>query len=242
MALAAAAAVARRHQNDSEMEQTLATAAANFARHNNNDLKDVASKAAVSNDATAFMSQLLKLKMQQEMAMNMSVPQNKIETSDNEPNSPEEVKGKNVEFRTLTDERFNLREIIVDELDDIEEEEELPIDLQRASEERDSVQSQTSPRSPSSDAGMSTSSAGKADKGSRLEQIVSSMQRASPSLPKESKEANNGAGSVNGCKKRKLYQPVQTKASEEDGNDDTAPPNEKKLKDNDVSTINFNYF
>ena len=112
MALAAAAAVARRHQNDSEMEQTLATAAANFARHNNNDLKDVASKAAVSNDATAFMSQLLKLKMQQEMAMNMSVPQNKIETSDNEPNSPEEVKGKNVEFRTLIDERFDLREII----------------------------------------------------------------------------------------------------------------------------------
>ena len=65
------------------------------------------------------------------------------------------------------------------------------------------------------------------------------MQRASPSLPKESKEANNGAASVNGCKKRKLYQPVQTKASEEDGNDDTAPPNEKKLKDNDVSSTNI---
>ena len=246
MALAAAAAVARRHQNDSEMEQTLATAAANFARHNNNDLKDVASKAAVSNDATAFMSQLLKLKMQQEMAMgmNMSVPQNKIGTSDNEPNSPEEVKGKkNFDIHTRFDKNILLEILIlfVDELDDIEEEEELPIDLQRASEERDSVQSQTSPRSPSSDAGMSTSSAGKADKGSRLEQIVSSMQRASPSLSKEAKEANNGAGSVNGCKKRKLYQPVQTKSSEEGGNDDTAPPNEKKLKDNDVSSTKI-YF
>ena len=116
------------------------------------------------------------------------------------------------------------------------------IDLQRTSEDGASVQSQTSPRSPSSDAGMSTSSAGKADKASRLEALVSNMQRASPSLPKEAKEAANGGQiPVNGCKKRKLYQPVQAKSSDEGANSDetsTAPPDVKKLRDNEVN----NYF
>ena len=111
------------------------------------------------------------------------------------------------------------------------------IDLQRTSEDGASVQSQTSPRSPSSDAGMSTSSAGKADKASRLEALVSNMQRASPSLPKEAKEAANGGQiPVNGCKKRKLYQPVQAKSSDEANSDETstAPPDVKKLRDNEV--------
>merc|ERR1712141_94642 len=162
LALAAAAAVARRHQNDQDMEQTLATAAANFARHNNNDLKDV-SKSSVEHQQ-AFMSQLLKFQ-----ALNMSMQNhhshqninNKVDSSDNEP-------------PTSPDEAIEKDEL---EASDVEEEE-LPIDLQRTSEDGASVQSQTSPRSPSSDAGMSTSSAGKADKASRLEALVSNMQRA----------------------------------------------------------------
>lgn len=91
---------------------------------------------------------------------------------------------------------------------------------------------------------MSTSSAGNdgKSKASRLEALVSNMQRgASPSLTKEgSKEAGNG-GTVNGCKKRKLYQPVQAKSSDEGANSDetsTAPPDVKKLRDNEVN----NYF
>ena len=88
---------------------------------------------------------------------------------------------------------------------------------------------------------MSTSSAGKAtDKASRLEALVSNMQRASPSLPKEAKEGAGNGGCqipVNGCKKRKLYQPVQAKSSDEGANSDetsTAPPDVKKLRDNEV--------
>ena len=75
------------------MEQTLATAAANFARHNNNDLKDV-SKSSVEHQQ-AFMSQLLKFQ-----ALNMSMQNhhshqninNKVDSSDNEPpTSPDEA-------------------------------------------------------------------------------------------------------------------------------------------------------
>merc|ERR1712026_478390 len=114
-------------------------------------------------------------------------------------------------------------------MEDLEEEEELPIDLQRNSEdERNSERSQTSPRSPSSDAGMSTSSAGgKADKASRLEHIVSSINRASPSLPKET--SGPVTAPVNGCKKRKLYQPVQTKSSEDS---ESSAPEVKKIREN----------
>merc|ERR1712223_781642 len=262
LALAAAAALSRRHQeqdrhhqhhpnqivspyligpthhlNQNTMEQTLATAAANFARHNNNDLKDHTSKNSVGTpDQMAFMSHLIKMRAQ-EMAMNMSMQQQQqlqhrntskpiVDSSDNEPTSPEEVKDEELD-------------------DDIDEDEELPIDLQRTSEDGVSVQSQTSPRSPSSDAGMSTSSAGNdgKSKASRLEDLVSNMQRgASPSLTKEgSKEAGNG-GTVNGCKKRKLYQPVQAKSSDEGANSDetsTAPPDVKKLRDNESNEENI---
>ena len=206
------------------MEQTLATAAANFARHNNNDLKDV-SKSSVEHQQ-AFMSQLLKFQ-----ALNMSMQNhhshqninNKVDSSDNEP-------------PTSPDEAIEKDEL---EASDVEEEE-LPIDLQRTSEDGASVQSQTSPRSPSSDAGMSTSSAGKADKGSRLEQMVSRLQRASPSLPKEAKEAGNGGGSVNGCNKRKRFQPAQVpKSSDEATSEETAAPDAKKLRDNEVINVNY---
>ena len=144
LALAAAAALSRRHQeqdrhhqhhpnqivspyligpthhlNQNTMEQTLATAAANFARHNNNDLKDHTSKNSVGTpDQMAFMSHLIKMRAQ-EMAMNMSMQQQQqlqhrntskpiVDSSDNEPTSPEEVKDEELD-------------------DDIDEDEELPI-------------------------------------------------------------------------------------------------------------------
>ena len=148
LALAAAAALSqRRHQEQDRsqhhhhhpnqishpylgqnMEQTLATAAANFARHNNNDLKDLASpKNNSAADPAAFMSQLIK--MRQELALNMSMQQHHHQQqqqqlqqqqhrntskpivdsmSDNEPTSPEEVKDEELD-------------------DDIDEDEELPI-------------------------------------------------------------------------------------------------------------------
>ena len=196
LALAAAAAVAHRHNQEIDMEQTLA-AARDFARHNNNDLKTSAEKAE-PNPGAALMSQILK--MRQEMALNMSLQKAQQQAAAqaaqrSAPSSPK---------------------IDPEDLDDDMEEEELPIDLQRTSEDGQSdrsERSQTSPRSPSSDAGLSTSSAGKADKASRLEHIVSSINRASPSLPKEAQNAPQNA--VNGCKKRKLYQPVQAKSSDE---------------------------
>ena len=153
LALAAAAALSRRHQDQDchhnhhnpnqistnsspylgqNMEQTLATAAANFARHNNNDLKEHASKNSAAallkdeacNPASALMSQLMK--MRQEMALNMSMQHQHVQqlqlqqqqhrntskpivdSSDNEPTSPEEVKDEELD-------------------DDIDEDEELPI-------------------------------------------------------------------------------------------------------------------
>merc|ERR1712223_582640 len=111
---------------------------------------------------------------------------------------------------------------IEDDLEEEDEEEELPIDLHGgAGSDTDALsgKSQTSPRSPSSDAGLSTSSAGKADKASRLESLVTSLQRASPSLPggkENGKDASGANPPVNGCKKRKLYQPVQAKISDDD--------------------------
>jgi hypothetical protein len=209
----------------SMMEQTLA-AARDFARHNNNELKsENGNKEA---NAANFMSQLLK--MRQEMALNMSlqqqatdkeIRQNREANSDAEAPSP-----------------IGKDDIIDDEDDILEEEEEeemLPIDLQRGSGEDGSVQT-GSPRSPSSDAGMSTSSAGKADKASRLEHIVSSMQRASPSLPQDSiKDLVQAANPipVNGCKKRKLYQPIQAKSGTGSGEEVDAVPDVKKSRDND---------
>ena len=151
--------------------------------------------------AANFMSQFLK--MRQEMAMNMNNQQ-----SDDSP-------------RSGTDEDNKL------------EDEEEPIDLQK--DGRSSVHSSTDaelnlPRSPSSDAGMSSSSAGeKGHKTSRLEQIVSSMRNSSP-LPSG---ANSQTGSVNGCKKRKLYQPVQHEKSPQSPKGDEDEEESKKRKPND---------
>ena len=212
LALAAVATVASRHSNNNQeldMEQ-LAARAGDFAsaRHNNNDLKD-------QNPGAALMSQILK--MRQEMALNMSLQQQKLESEAQRSSSPNSPKMEPME-----------------DLDD--EEEELPIDLQRNSEdERNSERSQNSPRSPSSDAGMSTSSAGgKADKASRLEHIVSSINRASPSLPKEASGMPVNAP-VNGCKKRKLYQPVQAKNTEDSEN---SAPEVKKVRENESNESN----
>ena len=212
LALAAVATVASRHSNNNQeldMEQ-LAARAGDFAsaRHNNNDLKD-------QNPGAALMSQILK--MRQEMALNMSLQQQKLESEAQRSSSPNSPKMEPME-----------------DLDD--EEEELPIDLQRNSEdERNSERSQNSPRSPSSDAGMSTSSAGgKADKASRLEHIVSSINRASPSLPKEASGMPVNAP-VNGCKKRKLYQPVQAKSTEDS---ESSAPEVKKVRENESNESN----
>ena len=204
LALAAAATLA--HRNNTEMDLA---AAQNYARHNNNDLKE---------NKEAFLSQLLK--MRQEMALNMSMNREAIESKSED------------------------EEEILEE-----EEEELPIDLQRtASEDGNSVHSQTSPRTPSSDAGMSTSSAVQ-DKASRLEHIVSSMQRASPTLPKEGDKPQNNP-QVNGCKKRKLYQPVQTKTgSEEEDNakkqckndENTDPENRSKTPQQPQNVVQMHY-
>ena len=213
LALAAVATVASRHSNNNQeldMEQ-LAARAGDFAsaRHNNNDLKEQ------QNPGAALMSQILK--MRQEMALNMSLQQQKLESEAQRSSSPNSPKMEPME-----------------DLDD--EEEELPIDLQRNSEdERNSERSQNSPRSPSSDAGMSTSSAGgKADKASRLEHIVSSINRASPSLPKEASGMPVNAP-VNGCKKRKLYQPVQAKSTEDS---ESSAPEVKKVRENESNESN----
>ncbi len=228
LALAAAAAVASRHQTSDNlnMEQTLGLAR-DFARqHNNNDLKADAKASqheAANSTANAFMSHFLK--MRQELALNMSLRQQasvQVNSSEDKSETEDPVKeGSDLDIEE-------------EELMDEEEEVELPIDLQRNSDDGNSVQSQASPRSPSSDAGLSTSSAGKADKASRLEHIVSSMQRASPSLPKEQGPQASLNPPVNGCKKRKLYQPVQAKttAEEEELNVEAAGgPESKKCRD-----------
>ena len=78
------------------------------------------------------------------------------------------------------------------------------------------------PASPSSDAGNSTSSA-KEQKASRLENIVGGLARSTSSpLPP-----------AQGCKKRKLYLPVQHDVTEEEikENEKQEEPEQKKLKD-----------
>merc|ERR1712223_207292 len=151
-------------------------------RHNNNDLKE---SAAVAN----LMS---LIKMRQDALTSAA---NGSNISDESPRSDE-----NEDSNKLTDAE--------DEV----------MDLQRnATDGRSSVQSsdgellgRASPRSPSSDAGMSSSSGKDPTKSSRLEQIVSSMRNSSP-LPGSNSSQNGSV--VNGCKKRKLYQPVQHEKS-----------------------------
>ena len=77
-----------------------------------------------------------------------------------------------------------------------------------------------SPRSPLSDAGLSTSSGEKKSKASRLENIVSFMRGASSS-PLPGLHPEKSATAVNGCKKRKLYQPVQHGDGASSGNQDS---------------------
>merc|ERR1712223_2259374 len=208
LALAAAASLASRHQPDHPIvNMDLAAANRDFARHNNNDLKDPNNPVVGQNEVNAkgqaeFMQHFLKMHQMLSLNNRAQPPMPKpVQPVDSDPE--EDCK-------------------IEDDLEE-EEEEELPIDLHGGTSDTDALsgKSQTSPRSPSSDAGLSTSSAGgKADKASRLENLVSSLQRASPSLPKENgKDANSGANPpVNGCKKRKLYQPVQAKIGSDDDN------------------------
>merc|ERR1711981_1393597 len=122
-------------------------------------------------------------------------------------------------------------------LTDMEDE---PIDLQRNTNDgRSSVQSsdgellgRTSPRSPSSDAGMSSSSGKDPTKSSRLEQIVSSMRNSSP-LPGSNSSQNGSV--VNGCKKRKLYQPVQHEKSPSSASDKLcSSPYDDKMDENEM--------
>merc|ERR1712012_983252 len=81
---------------------------------------------------------------------------------------------------------------------------------------------EASPASPSSDAGNSTSS-NKEQKASRLENIVGGLARSTSSpLPPQ------------GCKKRKLYQPVQHDVADEEMKEKVEKqeePEQKKLKD-----------
>ena len=108
--------------------------------------------------------------------------------------------------------------------DIIEEEKEEPINLHqngRSSAAGSGSDGEGSPASPSSDAGNSTSSA-KDQKASRLENIVGGLARSTSSpLPPQ------------GCKKRKLYQPVQHDVSEDElkENEKREEPEQKKLKD-----------
>ena len=108
--------------------------------------------------------------------------------------------------------------------DIIEEDKEEPINLHqngRTSAGGSGSDGETSPASPSSDAGNSTSSA-KDQKASRLENIVGGLARSTSSpLPPQ------------GCKKRKLYQPVQHDVAEDElkENEKMEEPEQKKMKD-----------
>ena len=108
--------------------------------------------------------------------------------------------------------------------DIIEEEKDEPINLHhngRSSAAGSGSDGEAFPASPSSDAGNSTSSA-KDQKASRLENIVGGLARSTSSpLPPQ------------GCKKRKLYLPVQHDVTDEEKVEDEKQeePEQKKLKD-----------
>ena len=106
-----------------------------------------------------------------------------------------------------------------------EEEKDEPINLHqngRSSVAGSGSDGEASPASPSSDAGNSTSS-NKEQKASRLENIVGGLARSTSSpLPPQ------------GCKKRKLYQPVQHDVADEEMKEKVEKqeePEQKKLKD-----------
>merc|ERR1711963_517727 len=102
-----------------------------------------------------------------------------------------------------------------------EDEKEEPINLEHNGRSSGS-DGETSPASPSSDAGMSTSSA-KDQKASRLENIVGSLGRTTSSpLPAQ------------GANKRKLYQPVRETTELEETKEvveEEEEPEQKKMKD-----------
>jgi len=103
-----------------------------------------------------------------------------------------------------------------------EDEKEEPINLEHNGRSSGS-DGETSPASPSSDAGMSTSSA-KDQKASRLENIVGSLGRSTSSpLPAQ------------GANKRKLYQPVRETTDLEETKevvkDEEEEPEQKRMKD-----------
>ena len=218
LALAAAAAVASRHQQDNmDMEQALA-AARDFTRHNNNDhLKDPSKAPNLGHQDAKGQAEFLQniFRMQQQLHMSLNNSRQQPPMPKQLPVRPQPTDSED-EACKIDDDDIAASE---------EEEEELPIDIHGGSSDNDALsgKSQTSPRSPSSDAGLSTASSagGKAGKAMRLDNIVSSLQRASPSLiAKENGKDASGAGNppVNGCKKRKLYQPVQAKVSDDDDN------------------------
>ena len=112
--------------------------------------------------------------------------------------------------------------------DDTDNEKEEPINLHNSSEGRQSAAGSDpdhSPASPSSDTGNSTGSA-KEQKASRLENIVGGLARTGSSpLPTQ------------GCKKRKLYQPIQHDTSVEDPDmDPDQEPDAKKKKELGLSS------
>merc|ERR1712130_11224 len=148
------------------------------------------------NHAAQIMSHLLKVR--QEMALNMS----KDSDSDRHTESPGHISDNDI----------------------IEEEKDEPINLHqngRSSAAGSGSDGETSPASPSSDAGMSTSSA-KEQKASRLENIVGGLARSTSSpLPPQ------------GCKKRKLYQPVQHDVNDDETKENVMKeePEQKRMKD-----------
>ena len=79
---------------------------------------------------------------------------------------------------------------------------------------------------------MSSSSGKDPTKSSRLEQIVSSMRNSSP-LPGSNSSQNGSV--VNGCKKRKLYQPVQHEKSPSSASDKLcSSPYDDKMDENEM--------
>ena len=165
-----------------------------FSRHNNNDLvKD----GSASSAAATIMS---LLKVRQEMALNMSMENGaKNSSSGGEEGEEHSSSGPN-----------SPKDVDVDE-DVVDRNANTGGDRKHGDNEDGG-----SPRSPLSDAGLSTSSGGdKKSKASRLENLVSLMRGGNSSSPLPGQQAGAMAGGaagqppVNGCKKRKLYQPVQ---------------------------------
>jgi len=150
-----------------------------------------------SSHAATIMS---LLKVRQEMALNMSK-----DSSDSDRQSNDSPTG-HISFE--------------------EDDKDVAMDLQHNGRSPICSDGEVSPASPSSDAGMSTSS-NKDPKVSRLENIVGGLSRStsSPVPPAQ------------GCKKRKLYQPVQHDGHEDEekhGNVSGSIPNEEEPEEKKI--------